>query len=242
MPDRCIDVINRLTPIPGRRGYVRTLTHVELVARVVHEEQDNTRGARRGPNVLGRVVGGVGQTLVDCDARDAELGGLPNERLTDARRAGFVIVEPPAQALDGCWSSTCDRVLVGEPFHSRQRRLGRATRRSHLPVEDHPFVMAQRTRHSSGLLHHAGTERVVLHGTGDARQYDHVRVTAEEHFLEEVLDREAVPWVVLSAVALRAATGEGIDLGERLGIDGVIQQMALRVEGEFAPAECAFGG
>jgi hypothetical protein len=175
---------------------------------------------------------------VHTDRRDAELEAAPDERLADGGEPALVVVEPPAptarleevgevcERLPGS-----DRVAARGVLHPAEHRAERPDIRQHLAVEQDPFVTAQALHDAARLGHDLGRQRRSLRVDRQRREHDDVRVAADEERLEEVVDREAHPRVVLAAVLLRERRVEVLAVEDRVEI--VLEQVALHVHDEL---------
>ena len=206
-----------------------------------------TSGWRRatGPMSSGDAFGvPQGQPLVGADRRDVELHGLADEPLPQV--PSVAVVEPPdvAVALERPREvrerlPRRHRIAPGGVLHRVQRRRLRAHVRERLRVQQDPLVAAESLHGPARDVHDLRRQRAALREDREGREHEHVRVRAEEHQLEEVLDRVADARVVLPAPFLRERLPEA--LAVQHGIQVVLEEVTLDVEHELLAAERLVG-
>ena len=234
-------------PVAGRRG-VRPLGDLGLEPRVVDDEVHVGVASRRGSDVVGGAEGAPErQALVDADRRQPEVFGLADERLSERRARPVAVIEVPAVAVALERRREMrerlprdDRVGPRRHLHRVQRRPRRPDVRQRLPVQEDPLVLAQGELGHPRDVHDLVGLRAPLGEDRQRREHQLLRVRADEHQVEEVLDRVAHPGVVLAAVLLRERLVEVLAVEDRVQV--VLEQVPLDVEHERVPVELVLGG
>ena len=198
---------------------------------------------RGGPDVVGRGERRAErEPLVDADRVGADLLGLADEPLPHLTLVRIAVVEPPAVAvaLEGVGEVRerlpCgDRVARGRVLHRVERCVELPDVGQRLAVQQDALVLAQVRGDLPRQVHHVVALRAPLGEDRQRREHEHVRVRAQEHQLEEMLDREARARVVLAAVLLRERRPEVLPVQHRVQV--VLEQMPLDVEDELLAAQ-----
>ena len=179
---------------------------------------------------------------MDADRVGADLLGLADEPLPHLPLVRVAVVEPPAVAvaLEGVGEVRerlpgGDRIRIGRVLHRGERGVELPDVRQRLAVQQDALVTAERRGDLARQVHHVVALRASLGEDRQRREHEHVRVRAQEHQLEEVLDRVAGSRVVLTAVLLRERRPEVLPVQH--GVQVVLEQVALDVEDELLAAE-----
>ena len=172
----------------------------------------------------------------------ADLLGLADEPLPHLPLVRVAVVEPPAVAvaLEGVGEVRerlpCgDRVGVGRVLHRVERGVELPDVGQRLAVQQDALVLTEVRGDLAREVHHVVALRAPLREDRQRREHEHVRVGAQEHQLEEVLDRVAGARVVLAAVLLRERRPEVLPVQHRVQV--VLEQVPLDVEDELLAAE-----
>jgi hypothetical protein len=170
--------------------------------------------------------------------------GLTDEPLSEV--ATLPIVEPPhvAVALERSREvrerlPRGHRIAVGGVLHRVEGGPLPAHVGERLRVEQDPLVPAEPFHGLPGDVHDLRRQRAALGEDRERGEDEHVGIRAEEHQLEEVLDRVADARVVLAAVLLRERLPEALAVQDRVQV--VLEEMALHVEDELLAPERLVG-
>ncbi len=179
---------------------------------------------------------------MDADRVGADLLRLADEPLPHLSLVRVAVVEPPsvAIALEGVGEvgerlPGGDGVGRGRVLHRGERGIELPHVRQGLAVQQDALVAAERGGDLPRQVHHVVALRTALREDRQRREHEHVRVRAQEHQLEEVLDRVTGARVVLAAVLLRERRPEVLAVQHRVQV--VLEQVPLDVEDELFAAE-----